>query len=116
MQKSSGLTLTMQSENVGDDGSYTAYFKTKDKARVSIAVDQDGTITLLSTEARTYTQTTEWIALKDAILRAPGISLPADAVSAFSGKLTRQSIQASYDKYKVDVHNVDNFYIGIKKK
>lgn len=115
VQKSSGLTLTMQSENVGDDGSYTAYFKTKDKARVSIAVDKDGTITLLSTEARTYTQTTEWIALKDAILRAPGISLPADAVSAFSGKLTRQSIQASYDKYKVDVHNVDNFYIGIKK-
>ena len=116
VSSTSGIALTKTDESVSDDGSYTAAYKSNDKARVHIKVDATGAIMFLTTEARTYTQTAEWIALKDAILSVSEFGLPPEAISQFSGELNTQSAQESYNGYGIQVHNIDNFYIGISKE
>ena len=76
-------------------------------------MNADGKIEFLTTEARDFHQTEEWIALKDAILTVAGLGLPQDAISAFSGELAMQSYNEVYNGYQILVHNIDNFYIGI---
>ena len=115
IMSASGKTLTMTSEDVADDGSYVAAYKTDDKAMLHIKIDADGKIVFLTTEARTYTQTAEWIALKDAILTVAALGLPQDAITAFSGELAMQSYDETYSGYRIQVHNIDNFYIGISR-
>ena len=106
----------MMSENAADDGSYTANYQVGKEARVHITADHSGAVTFISTEARNYKQTAEWIALKDAILKLPELSLPDGAVSAFTGTLARQSYNENYGDWQILVHNIDNFFIGIEKK
>ncbi|MBQ7063585.1 MAG: hypothetical protein IJM90_01655 [Firmicutes bacterium] len=116
IQAASGITLSLLKEELGEDGSYSVRYKTGDKARLYITTDASGTITSISVEARTYTQTAEWISLKDVILNLKELSLSSDAIGAFSGKLSRQSINETRDGYKITVHNVDNFFIGLTKQ
>ncbi|MBQ7058659.1 MAG: hypothetical protein IJM83_05065 [Firmicutes bacterium] len=113
ISSTSGKALTMTYEDASDDGSYTAAYKTDDKAQVHIKVNADGKIEFLTTEARDFHQTEEWIALKDAILTVAALGLPQDAISAFSGELAMQSYDEVYNGYEILVHNIDNFYIGI---
>ena len=114
--RTSGISLTMTSEEAADDGSYSADYQTGDKARVHIKVDESGSIVYLTTEARTYTQTAEWISLKDAILNVSQLGLPPEAIAYFSGELSMQSYDETYGGYRVQVHNIDNFFIGITKQ
>ncbi len=114
--RTSGISLTMTSEEAADDGSYSADYQTGDKARVHIKVDESGSIVYLTTEARTYTQTAEWISLKDAILNVSQLGLPPEAISYFSGELSMQSYDEIYGGYRIQVHNIDNFFIGVTKQ
>lgn len=112
----SGLNLNMTEESVSEDGSYHVSYKTDSIARLHIVVNAAGEITSIETEARTYTQTEEWIALKDAILRLPQLGLSEDIINAYSGELSTQSAEESVGGYTLKVHNVDNFFIGLVKE
>ena len=117
LSQSSGITLTLLQEKLGDDGSYFAMVVAPDehKARVSLEANAAGILTDVRVEARYYKQTETWIALKDAVLGSPRLALTAGVVAAFSGTLSRQNDGAESGEYIVNIFNIDNFTIWIRK-
>ena len=111
----SGVSLTLDSEKADSDGKYSARYKAPDKAILYIETDASGAVTSISVEARTFTQTDEFIALKDAMLTAPELGLSQGTISELSGTLKTNNMQKETDGYKLLIINIDNYRIAFSK-
>ncbi|MBQ4424804.1 MAG: hypothetical protein II882_03575 [Lachnospiraceae bacterium] len=117
LSKTTGYSFAMERENLSDDGSYQILYTAPghDNAQLSIHTDPAGAIVYIETTAGTWTQTAEWIAIKDAILNSPLLGLSAGIITELSGNLNTQSLQKDADGYSFLVINIDNYTIRITK-
>ena len=111
----SGVSLTLDSEEPRSDGNYFARYKAPDKAILIIETDASGAVTRISVEARTYQQTDEFVAIKDAMITAPELGLSQATISELTGTLNTNNLQKETDGYKLLIINIDNYRIEFSK-
>ena len=64
-------------------------------------------------EARTYIQTDEWIAIKDAMLTAQELGLSQGTITELSGTLNTNNLQKQADGFDILVINIDNYRLSL---
>ena len=95
------------------DGSHSTSYKATNKALLYITADATGKITKASVEARTYIQTDEWIAIKDAMLTAQELGLSQGTITELSRTLNTNNLQKSADGFDILVINIDNYRLSL---
>ena len=93
-------------------GAYWAKASTAKGTSVTINIDQEGKITQVEVLGKYSERRGDWQAVKDAVLKWPGLKLPPAALSRFSGDCGANG-REDYDWGYILLGNMDNILIRI---
>ena len=108
-----GISMSFAGESkASTSGAYWAKASTAKGTSVTINIDQEGKITQVEVLGKYSERRGDWQAVKDAVLKWPGLKLPPAALSRFSGDCGANG-REDYDWGYILLGNMDNIFIRI---